>query len=152
MFNRSSFSPVSFSLISFNGAREDTGRSGYWRLFFTQMQEEADKERDEKATKDSGKLVAPEVVVAKVKKQPKPVVPKKRKKVEVKKLAPIVPFRKIPAKIEPTAYDELAKLPPVTVEFYLASMHMTTVIDMEDERRKRRKRQRKIAAILLLAA
>lgn len=44
MFLRSSFNPVSFSPIAFNGARkpsEESGRSGYWRLFFHQLQEQA---------------------------------------------------------------------------------------------------------------
>ena len=44
MFNRSSFSPVSFSTISFAGATapvQQDGKSGYWRLFFMNMQEEA---------------------------------------------------------------------------------------------------------------
>lgn len=45
MFHRSSFSPVSFSQAAFSGASQaQEGRSGYWRLFFYQMQEEALKE------------------------------------------------------------------------------------------------------------
>ena len=47
VFHRSSFSPVSFSQAAFSGAsqaQEQQGRSGYWRLFFYQMQEEALKE------------------------------------------------------------------------------------------------------------
>jgi hypothetical protein len=50
MFNRPSFSPVSFSQISFNGyshvVPQTDERSGYWRLFFMNMQEEALKKRD----------------------------------------------------------------------------------------------------------
>lgn len=48
MFLRSSFNPVSFSPIAFNGARkrpENSGRSGYWRLFFHQLQEQALEEK-----------------------------------------------------------------------------------------------------------
>lgn len=44
MFHRPSFSPVSFSRISFNVASQPVvqdGRSGYWRLFFTQLQEDS---------------------------------------------------------------------------------------------------------------
>lgn len=45
MFHRPSFSPVSFSLASFHGVsskpEQQEGRSGYWRLFFHQLQEQA---------------------------------------------------------------------------------------------------------------
>lgn len=54
MFHRPSFSPVSFSRISFNGATqpvEQSGRSGYWRLFYYQMQEETLKGKDEEPSK-----------------------------------------------------------------------------------------------------
>lgn len=51
MFLRSSFNPVSFSPMAFNGARkppENSGRSGYWRLFFHQLQEQALEEKKPK--------------------------------------------------------------------------------------------------------
>ena len=41
MFSHKSFSPVSFSITSFKMAQEESVRSGYWRLYFYQMQEEA---------------------------------------------------------------------------------------------------------------
>jgi len=46
VFHRPSFSPVSFSRVSFNGASQPVvqdGRSGYWRLFFTQLQEQSEQ-------------------------------------------------------------------------------------------------------------
>ena len=55
MFLHSSFNPVSFSPIAFNGARkpsEESGRSGYWRLFFHQLQEQAlEEKKPEKPSK-----------------------------------------------------------------------------------------------------
>lgn len=72
MFHRPSFSPVSFSRVSFNGAMqpvEQDGRSGYWRLFFTQLQEEADKKPvstvEPSSTKEKTKSIVKPVVVAK---------------------------------------------------------------------------------------
>ena len=43
MFNRSSFSPVSFSRTAWAGIQQQQqeGRSGYWRLFYHQLQEAA---------------------------------------------------------------------------------------------------------------
>jgi len=73
VFHRPSFSPVSFSAISFNGASKPVvqdGRSGYWRLFFTQLQEQS----EEKVTVDT-KPTAPDtgvVVVKTVVTKPKP--------------------------------------------------------------------------------
>lgn len=45
MFHPQSFNSVSFSSISFNGASKPVqeGRSGYWRLFFTQLQEQSEQ-------------------------------------------------------------------------------------------------------------
>ena len=41
MFNRSSFSHISFSRTAWSSIQQDqqTGRSGYWRLFYYQLQE-----------------------------------------------------------------------------------------------------------------
>ena len=154
MFNRSSFSPVSFSRISFAGAQAaNEGRSGYWRMFFANMQEEALKKRDEKTDGDTGKRAAPEVVASKGKKQPKPVVPKKRKVVEAApSRAPIIPFRKLPTKLEPNAFDLLAELPPLVAESYLLALSSRVIINLDDERIIRRKKKRKLAAFLLMAA
>lgn len=49
MFSLNSFKPVSFSLQSFKMAEEaSSGRSGYWKLFFYNMQEEALKKHEQK--------------------------------------------------------------------------------------------------------
>ena len=49
MFSLNSLKPVSFSLQSFKMAEEaSSGRSGYWKLFFYNMQEEALKKHEQK--------------------------------------------------------------------------------------------------------
>lgn len=153
MFNRSSFSPVSFSTISFNGARlADEGRSGYWRLFFTNLQEEALKKRDEKTTEPARQRPVVQATQPKDKKQPKPALPKRRKKVEVEKPLPIIPFRKLPTKLEPTAFDELAKLPAIAFDLYIQQL-TGVIINLDEERAaRRRSKRKKLAAFLLMAA
>ena len=52
MFSLNSLKPVSFSLQSFKMAEEaNSGRSGYWKLFFYNMQEEALKKHEQKQGK-----------------------------------------------------------------------------------------------------
>ena len=88
MFLRNSFNPVSFSRISFAGATApiNDGRSGYWRLFYTQLQEEALK-------KDAdAKLPKPEVTVAETVWEPI----KKKPKARVKAVEPLEPIPELP--------------------------------------------------------
>lgn len=157
-FQTAQFSQAAFQQCAFSheGFQTDecisNGRSGYWRLFFTNMQEEALKKRDEKTNGDSGKLATPEVVASKSKKQPKPVTPKKREPSKVAPKAPVIPFRRLPTKLEPNAFDMLAELPPLMVESYLLSLSSRVIINLDDERIQRRKKKRKLAAFLLLAA
>lgn len=153
MFNPSSFSPVSFSRISFNGVQAaNEGRSGYWRLFFMQMQEDALKKSVKEEVKKIVETTAYEVKTPKktVKKVEKRKVPNGE---PVAKPTPIIPFRKLPTKLEPTVYDELANLPTIAIEQYLFSIQATaTLYNFEAEREKRRKHRRKVAAFLLMAA
>lgn len=153
------FKPNFFASVF--GSREETAtaRSGYWRLFFMEMQEEAlkktvkeeAKKAYEKTVGDSGKLAASKVSTPPRKKQPKSVVPKKREKVE--KPTPIIPFRKLPTKLEPTVYDELVKLPEIAIEQYTFVIRANAVLyNFEQEKQKRRKHRRKVAAFLLMAA
>ena len=54
MFSLNSLKPVSFSLQSFKMAEEaNSGRSGYWKLFFYNMQEEALKPHEQEQGKGS---------------------------------------------------------------------------------------------------
>lgn len=48
MWDTRSFSPLSFSPQTFFGTKEPTGRSGYWRLFYHQLQEQALKDAEQK--------------------------------------------------------------------------------------------------------
>lgn len=154
---------------SWNGAwgesviPQQSAASGIRRLQLYKLQEEElikratrdaakeVKKAYEKTIGNSGKLVASEVSESSRQKQSKPVVPKKRKKVE--KPTPIIPFRKIPTKLDPTVYDELTKLPTIAIEQYLFSIQATTTLyNFEVEKERRRKHRRKVAAFLLMAA
>ena len=71
MFSLNSLKPVSFSLQSFKMAEEaSSGRSGYWKLFFYNMQEEALKPHEQeqgKGSPQSASSRAPQKTVAKPK-------------------------------------------------------------------------------------
>ena len=71
MFSLNSLKPVSFSLQSFKMAEEaNSGRSGYWKLFFYNMQEEAlrkDEQKQGKSATQSAGSRAPQKPVAKPK-------------------------------------------------------------------------------------
>lgn len=71
MFSLNSLKPVSFSLQSFKMAEEaSSGRSGYWKLFFYNMQEEAlrkDEQKQGKSATQSPSSRAPQKTVAKPK-------------------------------------------------------------------------------------
>ena len=71
MFSLNSLKPVSFSLQSFKMAEEaNSGRSGYWKLFFYNMQEEALKSHEQeqgKGTPQGASSRAPQKTVAKPK-------------------------------------------------------------------------------------
>ena len=78
MFSLNSFKPVSFSLQSFKMAEEaNSGRSGYWKLFFYNMQEEALKKHEQKqgeSEAQSPSSRAPQKPVAKPKRARRRVV------------------------------------------------------------------------------
>ena len=160
MFNRSSFSPVSFSRISFNGVQAaNEGRSGYWRLFFTNLQEEALK-KDEPERRDSSQKVleeTPKVVrKTKIKKSKRPVIrqPELREKVDSDTTIPNPPFRLKPIYDQPNTYDALRELEflPYSV-VNLTRVENRVIINLNQERIKRRKQaRRRAAAFLLLAA
>lgn len=151
MFNHSSFSPVSFSRISFNGVQAaNEGRSGYWRLFYTQLQEESLK--NEKADESTRIQPTPVTVASTGKKQPKSTVPKKRKVVKAPKPPQsFTPLVLAPVKTLPTVYEELAALPPLIMEQIIWRSKGTGVIISLDKERQRRRRKR-VAAFLLMAA
>lgn len=156
----SSFSPVSFSRIAFNGAQQiiperQDGRSGYWRLFFTQMQEEALKEY-EKKTEPKSDTGAVEPTPVEAKKAPAKKKPKRAEREVVDQPEPIeLPkFRRKPIYQTPNTYDALANLPNIeTLYQSVVSIRNTLIIDLEQQRIQRRKQtRRRVAAFLLLAA
>lgn len=157
MFLPSSFKPNSFLPESWrmSGLVPTTdGRSGYWRLFFTQMQEEALKKDAERATEETKDVETEQDAVRKV--EAAPARAKKRKKVTTKtSKAPVVPFvplRRPPQ--EPTLYETLYRLPL----YDLSAIKIQTqtlvekVIQLDNERVKRRKKRRDEEVFLLLAA
>ena len=116
MFHRPSFSPVSFSRVSFNGASqpvEQEGRSGYWRLFFTQLQEDSEKKP---VLQDTFKTLE-------VSPKPSPITSKtKAKKVASKPLEKEEtppPFRPLPAFDRKQEYNYLVHTWNVTCELRL---------------------------------
>jgi hypothetical protein len=121
-------------------------RSGYWRLFFYQMQEEALKQYEENTGKKVKKQDKPVEVVA----ETVPVVKTKRKKIVERIEEPKLPPLKLnPVVASPTAYDQLAELPPWV---FNAIIEQTNVIDLDYHRNKRRQRTRRRAAAFLLMA
>ena len=120
-----------------------------------QLQEESlVKDAIKKASKDVAEKVvgtvyevkSPVKIVARPAKKPQKITSKP------KPTAPILPFRKLPTKLEPNAFDMLAELPPIVIESYLLSMSTRVIINLNDEREARRKKKRKLATFLLLAA
>ena len=75
MFQPNSFG-VSFSVASFNMAQQDQARSGYWRLFYYNMQEQSlakDKEREQKQREEAAQgTVEVEKTEPVAKPEPKP--------------------------------------------------------------------------------
>lgn len=124
MFHRPSFSAIAFNPVSFGGQKKQDGRSGYWRLFFTQLQEESDKSRDEQ-----GK---PSVVEIQPKPSPKTAKEKPQKRVirppEVVEKAP--PFRPLPMhQAKPDEPTYLQQMWDITLELreMVASLQLSAV-------------------------
>ena len=154
-FSQSAFQQCAFSHQGFQTDEcISGGRSGYWRLFFTQMQEEALKQDAESKTTTERPVESTKPAPEKVKAKAKP----KRKAVEkaVNQPQPIeVPqFRLKPLYEQPNTYDALADLPPIMLTTYsVATLKNQAIINLEHERLKRRKQaRRRAAAFLLLAA
>lgn len=130
------------------------GRSGYWRLFFMQAQEEALK--DEKVVEHTGRLVTSENVDRSIAVQKKPT--KKKKPVFTAPqnfdVPEIPPFRRTPVYTTPSTYEQLANLPRDTLavevrtlegKVYQFAQHLAA-------KQKRARARRRAAAFLLMAA
>lgn len=117
VFHRSSFSTISFSRTAWAGIKQDeqSGRSGYWRLFYHQLQEQALKDSETK--KRTTEFVEPYSLTEAKDGSATIVFPGKAK----------------PRKFEPaTAIPELPPLPPrpkvsppETPNFMVFCMNMT---------------------------
>lgn len=137
------------------------GKSGYWRLFFYNMQEESLKRDKEKFVEQDQRQEATEGASQGA--QAEPVVAAKARRAKrtrsesPKPRAPVTPFLLTPpARIEPTAYEVLAALPrfdfsPVEVKIQTQVL-VAKIIQLDTERARRRKRRRDDELLLLLAA
>ena len=128
---------------------QETERSGYWRLFFTQMQEEALKQYEEKTGKKVEKLPTAE---AKKPIKKKPVKASVEEMVE--DVAPLPPpFTVAPVKTIASVGELLAKLPelPAANDPYVLAVLSAKIVELQISKRRRDSRRR-AAAFLLLAA
>jgi len=141
-----------FSQRYMHGPQEETsGRSGYWRLFFYKMQEEALKSEEQ----------IPEIT-EQHSEQPKPakvakVAKKIRKPYEVKEEIPepikLPPFKRKPVYTQPSAHEKLLALQPLPAPVRIRHNREDNVIQLNIEKIKRKQRaRRRAAAFLLLAA
>lgn len=149
MFLPNSFKPNSFLPVSFRFPESPVqdGRSGYWRLFYTKLQEEALKKNDEKAESKSSKP-SQATVVAKPKRIKRRVAKVQRVELHAPE-ARSVPFVLRPVVEQPTSYDALANLGPLpTATVFSLEAYRNQVIIFPSRKRARRR----AAAFLLMAA
>ena len=151
MFLPNSFKPNSFLPVSFRFPESPVqdGRSGYWRLFYTKLQEEALKKNDEKAESKSSKP-SQATVVAKPKRIKRRVAKVQRVELHAPE-ARSVPFVLRPVVEQPTSYDALANLGalPTATLFSLEVYRKQVIISTTKSRKQKRRRA---AAFLLVAA
>lgn len=129
------------------------GRSGYWRLFFMQAQEEALKEKtDEKVAEHSRSVDSPKVVVRKGPVRKKRITQAEPRTQE--KPLDLPPFKRIPVYTTPSTYEKLANLPvntlsqdvrALTGKIYDFAQHLAA-------KKKRNSARRRAVAFLLMAA
>jgi hypothetical protein len=154
-YSQMAFQKCAFDATAFQTDPCDTpsGRSGYWRLFFTQMQEEALKEYEKKTGAPVTKPVVPaEPVTAKAKtpKKPKRVEPE----VKVETYPEVPKFKLKPVYETPDTYDALANLPKVVLASELTALQ-AKIYDFQvhlDRKQRQQRNRRRAAAFLLLAA
>ncbi len=141
------------------GAIHDIGsdaRSGYWRLFFTNLQEEALRV-DTQTSKVSAAPPANAGATVSKPKRKKVVKPVRGQepKVEDEPLIQSVPLRLSPVRALPTLQDAiktLVPLPASTAFSHKVYQQSATVHSFAAARKKREQQRRRAAAFLLLAA
>lgn len=130
-----------------------SGRSGYWRLFFTQMQEEAlNAGKQAEKSEEGVKAEQPTPTVKKRKAKRAETRPESKAPVEPRVVAEPPPFRLRPIYTSPSTYEQLAALPRLVYDDFSATYLHRKVISLEAERIKRRKQARRRAAAFLLMA
>ena len=141
MFSLNSLKPVSFSLQSFKMAEEaNSGRSGYWKLFFYNMQEEAlrkDEQKQGESEAQSPSSRAPQESVAKPKRVKARVLEEERALEEFEPLPkPLYRGRteQFPSEITCLVQQNWVKLLGVdlSVGFYIPSESSANDEDEED--------------------
>lgn len=121
------------------------GKSGYWRLFFMKMQEEALKKNDKET---ESKPVPAEVVAIKPKRVKRRIAKVQREELPAPEIK-LAPFVLRPVVEQPNSYDALANLPPMpTATVFSLEVYRNQVIISKQRKQKRRR----AAAFLLLAA
>ena len=130
------------------------GRSGYWRLFFTKLQEEAlAKEKQHAEAKPEKTEVVAQVVAARVPEK-KVRAPKKGAEVHAPAVAhPAVPLRAPARERIPTIGELLSELPRFSwTQFSKKAIDLSVAARDEVVRIKRRQQARRRAVAFLLLA
>lgn len=127
-------------------------KSGYWRLFYYKMQEEALKVGEEVVEKIETKAKRDTVVLlAAKKKAPKPRVELEKDFVP----EPLPKFKPLPVYTEPSVHELLDSVPSVhnfAVFINRAEIKLFSLAVAREQKIKRRHVRRRVAAFLLLAA
>lgn len=148
------FGPKPMSAIGLLPLAANEGRSGYWRLFFMNMQEEALKANSEQPVNQKEKAL--EQVQGQEAPQRKSTSKKKVKKpraVERDEYPNVIPFRRKPIYSDPTpvinVYEDLLTLKPLPSAMSFIEVKIASI---REARIKRHQRNRRRAAALLLMA
>lgn len=135
------------------GYAEQSARSGYWRLFFYNMQEEALNAEKEKTTEkvDAGGAVAKKSVAKKEAPRKRTRIPKAENSLRAAEPQEekIPAFRLAPAVTGPSVYEQVQQLIALGPVPYTKARHNNR--ERITKQRKQRARRR-AAAFLLLAA
>jgi len=127
-------------------------KSGYWRLFYYKMQEEALKVGEKVVEKIETEAKRDKVVLLATKKKVlKPRVEQEKDFIP----EPLPKFKPLPVYAEPSAHELLSSLPSLhnfTVFINRAETRLFSLAVAREQKIKRRHARRRVAAFLLLAA
>lgn len=153
---QTAFQSTAFSFNAFQIASDtSSARSGYWRQFFYNLQEESLK-ADEKPVPEVKQDKSEKTVVAMNARKPVKKAPRKVEEVMPFEPEPLPAFRRKPVYKTVTVQDELAALPTAKNFAVFANKLENKVVQLavqrERKQKQRRRLRRKVAALLLLAA